>query len=68
MKTGFCCENLKENEFERPRCRWGNNIRIDIQEIWWKGVDRINLAQEIDEWRAAVNAVMNIGVHKMRDI
>jgi len=61
MPTGFCCANLKENELERSRCRWRNNIRIDIQEIWWKGVDRINLAQDMDGWRAAVNAVMNTG-------
>jgi hypothetical protein len=36
IHAGFCCENLKENELERPRCRWGNNIRIDIQEICGK--------------------------------
>jgi hypothetical protein len=32
--TGFICENLKKNELERPMCRGGDNIRIDIQEIW----------------------------------
>jgi len=68
MHAGVCCENLKEKELERPRCRWLNNIGSDMQEIWWKDVDWINLAQDRDGWRAAMNAVMNIGVHKMRDI
>jgi len=68
MQTGFCFENLKENELERPKCRCGNNIGIDIQEIWCKGFDRINLAQDMHVWRAAVNAVTNTGVHKMRGI
>jgi hypothetical protein len=31
------------------RCRWEDNIRMDIREIWWEGVDRINLMQDRDQ-------------------
>jgi hypothetical protein len=44
----------------RTKRRWVNNIKIDLLEIGWGGVDRIGLAQDRDEWRALVNAVMNL--------
>jgi hypothetical protein len=43
----------------RPRRRWVGNIKMDIREIGWVGVDLIDLAQDRDHWRAFVNAVMN---------
>jgi hypothetical protein len=43
----------------RPRRRWVDNIKMDLLEIGWGGVDRIGLAQDRDKWRALVNAVMN---------
>jgi hypothetical protein len=46
----------------RPRHRWVDNIRIDLLEIRWGGVDWIGLAQDRDKWRALVNAVMNLRV------
>jgi hypothetical protein len=46
----------------RPRCRWEDNIRIDIREIVWEGVDWIHLAQDSDQWRAVVNTVMDLRV------
>jgi hypothetical protein len=46
----------------RPRRRWVDNIRIDLGEIGWGGVDCIGLAQDRDRWRALVNAVMNFRV------
>jgi hypothetical protein len=39
-----------------------DNIRRDIQEIGWEGVDSIDLAQVRDKWRADVNAIMNLRV------
>jgi hypothetical protein len=45
----------------RPRRRWENNIKIDLQEVGW-GMDSIELAQDRDRWRAVVNAVMNLRV------
>jgi hypothetical protein len=45
----------------RPRRRWEDNIKMDLQEVGW-GMDRIELAQYRDGWRALVNAVMNLRV------
>jgi hypothetical protein len=46
----------------RPRCRCVDNIKIDLVEIGWGGVDWIGLAQDRDKWRALANAVMNLRV------
>jgi hypothetical protein len=46
----------------RPRRRWVDNIKIDLRERGWDGIDRINLAQDRNKWRALVNTVMNLRV------
>jgi hypothetical protein len=46
----------------RPRRRWEDNIRMDLQEVECGGMDWIGLAQDRDRWRALVNAVMNLWV------
>jgi hypothetical protein len=46
----------------RPRRRWVDNIKIDLREIRWDGMDWIDLAQDRDRGRAYVNAVMNLRV------
>jgi hypothetical protein len=46
----------------RPRRRCVDNIKIDLREIKWDGVDWIDLAQDRDQWRALVNTVMNLRV------
>jgi hypothetical protein len=45
----------------RPRRRWEDNIKTDLQEVGW-GMDWIELAQDRDRWRALVNEVMNLWV------
>jgi hypothetical protein len=47
---------------ERPRLRWEDNIKMDLQEVGCGGMDWIALAQDRDRWRAVVNAVMNLRV------
>jgi hypothetical protein len=47
---------------EIPIRKWVDNIKIDLREIEWDGVDWIDLAQDRDQWRALVNMVMNLGV------
>jgi len=44
----------------RPRPRWEDNIKQDIQEVGCGGMDWIDLAQDRERWRAPVNAVMNL--------
>jgi hypothetical protein len=46
----------------RPRCRWEDNIKMDLQEVECGGMDWLGLAQDTDRWRALVNAVMNLQV------
>ena len=48
--------------FGRPRRRWEDNIKMDLQEVECVGVDWIELAQDRDRWRALVTAVMNLRV------
>ena len=46
----------------RPRHRWVDSIRMDLQEVGYGYMDWIGLAQDRDRWRTLVSAVMNIGV------
>ena len=46
----------------RPRHRWVDNIRNDLQEVGCGYVDRIGLAKDRDSWRTLVSAVMNLQV------
>jgi hypothetical protein len=46
----------------RPRCRWEDNIKMDLQEVGGGGMDWIGLAHDRDRWWAIVNVVMNIRV------
>jgi hypothetical protein len=46
----------------RPRSRWVDNIRMDLQEVECGYVDWIGLAQDRDRWRKLVSAVMNLRV------
>jgi hypothetical protein len=46
----------------RPRRRWEDNIKMNLQEVGCGGMDWIELAQDRDRWRALVNAVMNLRV------
>jgi len=46
----------------RPRRRWEDNIKMDLQEVECGVVEWIELSQDMDRWRALVNAVMNLRV------
>jgi hypothetical protein len=41
-----------------PRRRWEDNIKMDLREIGWRGMDRNDLAQNRDQWRALLNTIM----------
>jgi hypothetical protein len=46
----------------RPRRRWEDNIKMHIHEVGLGGTDWIDLAQDMERWRALVNAAMNLRV------
>jgi len=46
----------------RPRHRWKDNIKTDLQEVGCGGMDWIELAQDRNRWRALVNVVLNLRV------
>ena len=52
----------------RPRRRWEDNIKMDLQVVGGSCGDWMELAQDRDRWRALGNTVMNLGVPKMRGI
>jgi hypothetical protein len=47
---------------DETRRRWVDNIKIDLREIGWDGMDWIDLAEDRDPWRALVSTVMNYRV------
>jgi hypothetical protein len=47
---------------ERPRLRWEDKIKMDLQEVGCGVMDWIELAEDRDRWRALMNAVMNFRV------
>jgi hypothetical protein len=51
-----------KKSLRKPRRRWVDNIKMDLREIGWDGMDWIDLAQYRDQWRGLVNAVMNLRV------
>jgi hypothetical protein len=46
----------------RPRCRWVDNIKMNLRERGWGDMDWIDLIEDRDQWRALVNTVMNLRV------
>ena len=52
----------------RPRCRWEDNIKMDLKEVGGCCEDWTELAQDRDRWRALVSTVMNLQVQKMLGI
>jgi hypothetical protein len=46
----------------RPRSMWVDNIKMDLGEIGWDGMNWTDLAQDRDRWRALMNTVMNLRV------
>jgi hypothetical protein len=46
----------------RPTRRWEDNIKMDLREIGWDGMDWTGLAQDRNQWRTLVNTVMNLRI------
>jgi hypothetical protein len=54
----------RERPLERHRCRWEDEIKMELRKIDWggRGVEFIHLAQDRNRWRAVVNATMELWV------
>ena len=46
----------------KTRHRWENNVKMDLQEVEWEGMDCIDLAEDWDRWGALVNGGTNLRV------
>jgi hypothetical protein len=46
----------------RPRYKWVNNIKMDLEEVGWGNVDWIDMAKDRNRWRALVISVLNLRV------
>jgi hypothetical protein len=52
----------RNRPLRRLRSRWEDNIKMDLQEVGWGGMEWIVLAQDRNMWWALVNAIMNFRV------
>jgi hypothetical protein len=51
-----------KKQLERPRHRWENNIKMDLREIRWQGVNWTDMNQDSDWWWALVDTVINLRI------
>jgi hypothetical protein len=63
MHIGYWWESRKERTTRNTKShRWVYNIKMDLREIGWGGMDWIDLIQVRDQWRALVNMVMYLRI------
>ena len=62
LKRDFVGKPEGNSPLWKPRRRWKDNNKMDLQEVGCEGMDWTELAQNRDRWRALVNAVMNLRV------
>ena len=60
VQQDFGGETWEKRPLRRPRCRWEGNIKMDLQEVEFGGIDWIDLAQNMERWREIVNVIMNL--------
>jgi hypothetical protein len=63
MHTGFWWGRTDgKRPLGRPRRRWEDNNKTDLQEVGWRGIEWTDLAQDTDRWRDLVSAVMKLRI------
>ena len=60
--TGLVWRPEGKRPLGRPRNRWEDNIKMDLQEMGCGGMDWVELAQDRDSWQAHVTAVTNLRI------
>jgi len=60
--AAFVGKPERKSQLARPRPSWEDNIKMDFQEVGYRGMDWIELAQDREWWWERVNAVMNLRV------
>jgi hypothetical protein len=53
-------KTIRKETTRKTTCRWMDNIKMDLKETEWGGMDWIDLAQNRNQWRALMNMVMNL--------
>jgi hypothetical protein len=51
-----------ERQLGRPRCRWVDNIKINLTGIGWDSINSIDPTHDKHQWRGLVNTVMKLRV------
>jgi hypothetical protein len=51
-----------KRQLRRLRCRWEDNIRTDLMETGWEGVNWMHVTQDRNQWQALVNTVTNLQI------
>jgi hypothetical protein len=59
---GFDGKARRKIPLGRPRCRWEDNITMDLRETGWGGINWIHVLQDRNQWRALMNMVLNFKV------
>jgi len=62
MHTRFRGKMKGRSPLRRPRRRWVNNIKMDLPEVEWEGVDVINLAEVKGQWRSVEGTLKSLRV------
>jgi hypothetical protein len=59
---GFGGKLKRKRRLGRCRCRWKDDIKVNLKEVGWEIVDWIDLAHDRDKWQTLMNVVMNLWV------
>jgi hypothetical protein len=61
-RNDICWKARRKETTKKTKMPVVNNIKVDRREIGWDGMDSIDLAQDRDQWRVLMNAVMKLRV------
>jgi hypothetical protein len=57
-----CIRGFGKRLLRKSKSRWKDNDKVDLEELEWGGIERINLAQDWESWRTLVTAIMKLQV------